>query len=131
MKIIPNLIFTAYKNSYKVEITNLEKLDVTQIQEFQNFVEYRYGIFDFENYSFSIQKRLDFEQFKRVLNSLNIKAIVSQKFLKEKKEPKISFGQYKGMGYKELPDSYMLWLKTNYRGYDRDKIDSELKARNL
>jgi len=35
------------------------------------------------------------------------------------------------MQYNELPNSYMLWLKANYRGQDRETIDKELKKRKL
>jgi len=44
---------------------------------------------------------------------------------------KINFGKYKGMAYNELPDSYLLWLKSNYIGSDREIICSEIAKRNI
>ena len=55
----------------------------------------------------------------------------SNKIIQKKPSSKIGFGQYKGMNFNDLTDSYMLWLKTNYRGYDREKVDEELKKRKL
>ena len=58
-----HLVFTHLHNSYVVKIPNLEKLSVAQIQELENFVYQRKGTFDFETYSFSIQKRIEFHEF--------------------------------------------------------------------
>ena len=52
----PYFIFTKYANSFSVHIQNLEQLSVEQIQNIQTFVEQRKGVFDFETYSFVIQK---------------------------------------------------------------------------
>ena len=130
-KVIPEFLFEAYKNSYSVKVNNLDKLSIQQIQEIQKFVTLRRGIFDFEHFSFFIQKRLDFISFQKLLYSLSIEAIVKEKEVFYIKKERISFGQYKGLFYYELPDSYMQWLKTNYHGYDREKIDKELKRRNI
>ena len=54
-----------------------------------------------------------------------------EKLLAFKTNVRIGFGQYKGMLFNELPDSYLQWLKGNYRGKDREIIDLELKSRNL
>ena len=125
------LTFTKAKNSFSVKIDNLEKLSVQKIQELENFVKIRNGIFDFNSYKFVIQKRLEFGEFVSLLKECDIEAICKENIIVEKSKPRVGFGQYKGMLYSELPDSYMLWLKTNYRGYDRDKIDLEIKRRKL
>lgn len=130
-KVFAQFLFEAYKNSYSVEVTNLDKLSVEQIREIEEFVAFRKGIFNFETFTFSIQKRLDFESFQKLISSLGIKAICKEKEKFFKQEQRINFGQYKGLFYYELPDSYMLWLKNNYHGYDREKVEKELQKRNL
>ncbi len=126
-----HLVFTSRFNSYSVHITNLEKLSVEQIQELELFTSSRNGIFDFNTYSFSIQKRLGFSEFVSLVESLGINANIEENVIVQKTQPRISFGQYKGMQYNELTNSYMLWLKGNYWGKDREFIDKELKKRNL
>ncbi len=126
-----HLVFTQRYGSYSVNIPNLEELSVTQIQELQSFVTKRNGMFDFNTYSFSIQKRLEFHEFVSLIKELNINARCDENIIVQKSQPRIGFGQYKGMQYNELTNSYMLWLKTNYSGKDRDSIDQELKKRNL
>ncbi|WP_415398468.1 putative quorum-sensing-regulated virulence factor [Sulfurimonas sp. CS5] len=126
-----HLVFTKYHNSYRVDVRNLEQLSVEQIQELQNFVESRKGIFDFTSYSFVIQKRIEFHEFMTLIQYSNIKARCEENIITVKSQPRVGFGQYKGMQYSDLPDSYMLWLKTNYRGYDRELVEAELKKRNL
>lgn len=131
MTVKAHLVFTKYKNSYSVHIKNLEQLSVEQIKELQSFVESRKGIFDFDSYCFVIQKRVEFFEFEALINYTNIKARCEENIIEVKSQPRVGFGQYKGMLYSDLPDSYMLWLKVNYRGYDREHIESELKRRNL
>ena len=126
-----DLTFTHYTNSYSVKVNNLEKLSVEQIQKIQHFVSSRNGIFDFNTYKFVIQKRVEFYEFLHLINHSDIDATCREYVIPTKAQPRIGFGQYKGMQYNELPDSYMLWLKTNYRGYERDTIDKELKKRRL
>lgn len=125
------LIFTQYRNSYSVKVQNLEQLSVEQIQQLQEFVSNRKGLFDFNKYTFVIQKRLEFREFISLIELSDIKANCEENLLVVESQPRIGFGQYKGMQYNELPDSYLLWLKSSYRGYDRDKIDKELKSRKL
>ena len=127
----PHFLFTQLFNSYKVTVTNLEELDVKQIQEIEKFVAQRKGVFDFQTYSFVIQKRIGFDEFVKLLDLLGIKATTEEQFLEYKKEHRIGFGQYKGLTYKELPDSYLLWLKNNYRGSEKKYIDEELQSRKL
>ena len=126
-----HLVFTQRYNSYSVHIPNLEKLSVSQIQELEEFVKSRNGIFDFNTYSFSIQKRIEFNAFVSLINSLGIEANCDENLHKQKAHARIGFGQYKGMQFNELTDSYMLWLKANYSGKDRNTIAKELKKRNL
>jgi len=123
--------FTQYSNSYKVEIPNLESLHVSQIQEIEHFVKERKGMFDFQTYSFVIQKRLEYENFVKLINSLGIKANITEHFLELKKAKRIGFGKYKGVAYDELPDSYLIWLKNSYQGSERKYIEQELQKRKL
>ena len=125
------LIFTQRRNSYSVKIPNLELLSVVQIQELEKFSSDRNGIFNFNDYGFSIQKRLEFSEFTSLVKRLGMEAVCEENAIIQKNQPRIGFGQYKGMQYYELTDSYMLWLKTNYRGMDRELIDKELKRRKL
>lgn len=127
----PYLIFTQNKNSFNVCVKNLEKLNIDQIHELENFVKIRSGIFDFVTYTFCIQKKIKFDDFISLLAHLKIDAICEENIVIPQSQPRIGFGQYKGMQYNELTNSYMLWLKTNYRGEDREIIDKELKNRNL
>jgi len=127
----PKFIFTSYTKSFKVLVENLEELSVDQIQEIEQFVSNRKGIFDFNNYTFVIKKRLEFNEFIRLLQQSKLKAISQDNPVVLAAKPRISFGQYKGMTYDDLPDSYLLWLKTNYNGPDRETINNELKRRKL
>jgi len=127
----PKFIFTSYKKSFKVLVENLEQLSVEQIQEIEQFVSNRKGIFDFNNYTFVIQKRLEFNEFVKLLQESKLKAICQDKPIVMADKPRVGFGQYKGMTYDDIPDSYLLWLKTNYNGPDREIINKELKKRRL
>lgn len=124
-------VFTSYANSYKVHVQNLEKLSVEQIQKIEAFVQRRKGMFDFTNYTFEIQKRVDFFEFEKLITSVFETAICINEPKLAIQEARVSFGQYKGMFYSELPDSYLLWLKTNYMGKDKSTIEAELKKRKL
>ena len=124
------LLFKPYKNSFSVHIENMEKLSVDEIQKLQTFVAQRKGVFSFETYTFSIQKKIGFEEFAKILKLCNIDAILNEEFSLDN-EPRVSFGQYKGMLYKELPDSYLLWLKSNYNGADKSVILKEITKRRL
>lgn len=126
-----HLVFTKYHNSYSVHLKNLEKLTVPEIQIWEKFVNDRKGIFDFNSYTFVIQKRLEFNDFVALLKSLSIEARCEEYIREVISQPRVGFGQYKGMHYSDLADSYLIWLKTNYRGYEREFIDAELKKRNL
>ena len=125
------LTFTRHKNSFSVHIENLETLPVPQIQELQNFVEQRKGIFDFDTYTFSIQKKLEFDDFVTLIQKCDIKATCRHNIPKTPQNIQVEFGKYKGMLYSELPDVYLLWLKGNYRGSQRGIVDAEVKSRNI
>lgn len=128
----PIFKFKKYANSFHVHVENLEKLSVEQIQEIESFVAYRKGIFDFNTYSFAIQKCLEFQEFQALVVNSKLDAICFEEMATNKPpEPRIGFGQYKGMYYSELPDSYMVWLRSNYRGYEREVIEKELLKRKL
>jgi len=126
-----HFVFTQLHNSLRVHIPNLEKLSVTDIQAIEAFVQERKGYFDFNSYSFVLQKRLEYEEFKKLVESSSLDVTLENKPLEKKVMPRIGFGQYKGVFYNELPDSYLLWLKNNYIGADKKIIEAEIKRRNL
>ncbi|WP_373071046.1 putative quorum-sensing-regulated virulence factor [Sulfurimonas sp.] len=125
------LVFTRYKNSYKVDIPNLEELSVEQIKELQHFVSFRNGMFDFNNYSFTIQKTLEYDDFFKLINELKIEATCEENRKQFKEVARVGFGQYKGMPVSDLPDSYLLWLKNNYHGEQKDIFLAEISRRKL
>ena len=125
-------IFTQYKDSFRVHIPNLQKLSVVQIKEIEAFVSARKGLFDFNTFTFVIHKKIEFYEFVSLLEHTDIDATyVEKELVRNTKNHIIKFGQYKGMLYSELPEPYLLWLKSNYQGKDRDIISAELKSRNL
>lgn len=126
-----HFVFTKLHNSFSVYVKNLENLSVEQIQTIESFIRQRKGLFDFNTYTFIIQKRLEFNEFVSLLQKSAIDAICEENFLKIKQTQRVEFGKYKGLAYCDLPDSYLLWLKSNYRGKSREIIDAELKFRNL
>ena len=126
-----HFIFTKLTNSFSVHVQNLEELSVEQIQEIQTFVSARKGVFDFETYTFAIQKRIEFTDFVSLIKLTITNSTCEENILKIQQKEKVEFGKYKGMFYSELPDSYLLWLKSNYRGKDRDIVDAELSFRTL
>jgi len=125
------LVFTQYKSSFSVHVENLEELNVSQIQELQEFVSSRNGIFDFNTYTFVIQKKLEFKEFLDLIKYSAISSTCREHILTQKQYIKVSFGKYKGMLYSDLPDSYLLWLKSSYRGKERDIIDAEINSRKI
>lgn len=127
----PIFEFTQYKNSYSVFVKNLESLTVTQIQEIELFIQQRKGIFDFHNYIFTIQKRLEFHEFSALMKHLEFDVICMENIIEKTYYARISFGQYKGMSYAELPDTYLIWLKNNYRGTEKENVAKEIAKRKL
>lgn len=128
---VPYFIFTKFSNSFMVHVKNLEQLSVDQIQNIEAFVRARKGVFDFSSYTFVIQKRLEFIEFVSLVEKSSINAVCEEKISNMAQKEKVEFGKYKGMYYLELPDSYLLWLRSNYGGKDRDIIDAEIKFREL
>jgi len=130
--VAPLFLFKQHSNSFSVKVSNLEELSVEQIQQIQNFVEQRKGIFDFSTYTFVIQKRLTFEMFCKLMKYTELKAISQELSLKqEPPQQRIGFGKYKGLYYSEVPSSYLEWLKCNYKGSEKSYIDAEIKKRSL
>ena len=126
-----HFIFTRYPHSFSVHVKNLEKLSVEQIQSIETFVNARNGVFDFETYTFVIQKKLEFDEFTVLIKYSLPESTYEEKKLKIQQKAKVEFGKYKGMFYSDLPDSYLLWLKSNYRGKDREIVDAELNFRTI
>jgi hypothetical protein len=127
----PRFLFTEYPNSFSVHVENLENLRVDQIQEIQAFVSARKGVFDFGTYTFVIQKRINFENFCSLLEHLGIEATSQENILESEFEPRVGFGKYKGLTYTDIPEHYLLWLKRNYHGAQKEYIDAEIKRRKL
>ncbi len=126
-----HFVFTRYPHSFKVHVKNLEELSVEQIQEIEVFVSARNGIFDFNTYSFSIQKKLEYHEFVSLIGLTLEGSTCEEEILTLQQKAKVEFGKYKGMYYSDVPDSYLLWLKSNYRGKGRDVIDEEIRFRRL
>ncbi len=127
----PHFIFTKNKNSFCVHVKNLEELSVEQIQDIEHFVDVRNGYFDFTTYTFTVNKNLEYQEFIKLLNTLHVNALTEESIVLQKNSEKINFGQYKGMLYSELPDSYLLWLKNNYSGKDREILCDEITRRKV
>lgn len=125
------LVFTNYAHSYKVNIPNLEELSVEQIKQLQEFVEFRNGMFDFNSYSFKIQKKIEYDDFVNLVQGLGIECNCKETKRVYKEVARIGFGQYKGMPVSDLPDSYLLWLKNNYHGEQKDVFSKEISKRGL
>ena len=79
----------------------------------------------------TIQKKIEFFEFVKLIQSSSLDVICTDDPIVSQVKPRVSFGQYKGMQYSELPDSYLLWLKSNYSGSDKEFLESELKSRRL
>ena len=127
----PHFIFTKFQNSFRVHIPNLEKLSISDIQAIEAFVAKRKGYFDFTSYSFVLQKSLEYKEFQKLAKQSGLDVDLENKPLELEIKPRIGFGQYKGVCYNELPDSYLLWLKNNYMGREKAFIEEEIRNRNL
>lgn len=124
-------VFTKLQNSFNVHVKNLEELTVEQIKSIEAFVSLRRGFFDFNTYTFSIPKRVEFIEFKTLMETIFTNLICEEIIFKTPQMSKVEYGKYKGMLYCDLPDVYLLWLKSNYHGKDREIIEAELKSRDL
>jgi len=129
--VVAQFVFTKLSNAFKIDILNLEDLSVEQIQEIENFVKQRKGIFNFNTYSFNIHKNIEFNKFVSLMDHLKINCSCGENIPYAEPSSRIGFGQYKGMFFSDLDDNYLLWLKSNYRGSQREFIDDELKKRRL
>jgi len=127
----PHFVFTKYANSIGVHVKNLEQLSVAQIQNIEAFVRERKGIFDFHSYTFTIQKKLEFNEFISLIKNASLEATCEEKIINIQQRERVEFGKYRGMLYCDLPDAYLLWLKSNYMGKDRDIVEAELKFRDM
>ena len=81
--------------------------------------------------TFVIQKKIDFFEFEQLLKYSNLNVNSQNAPLEKENIKRVGFGQYKGMLYSELPDSYLVWLKSNYIGSDKKTIEKEIKKRRL
>lgn len=138
----PHFTFQGYTNFFKVHVDNLEQLSVDQIKKILDFVQKRRGFFDFETYEFKIQKKMDFKEFKVLCEDAKLEVVLKEFEGKQQlhkniqnenvqTDTKIDFGKYKGKFFKELPDSYIIWLRRNYVGKFKDIIVQEYKKRAL
>jgi hypothetical protein len=130
----PSLQFIAHYDYYTVKVNNLHELTVVQIQELEKFASDRRGRLDFATAMMRIGKRIDFDDFNRVLEFSGIKADTVESEIKVREKQKsadaaIGFGKYRGMHYSEIPSDYLLWLKKNYQGQERRFIEHELQSR--
>ena len=132
---VPKLRFVAYSEYYTIIVENLALLSVDQIKELEAFAAQRRGRLDFATSAFRIGKRISFEHFNKTLELCGIKADTIESEPVNQITPAsntpVGFGQYKGMSYSELPQEYLLWLKHNYRGREREFVDQELQSRSL
>ena len=140
------IIFFEHKNSFTLQIINLEKLSVKTIKTLEEFTTLRRGIFDFVKSRISIQKRLKQEDLEKIFSLLNINVLFveranvavdkNKKILKNEVQNiptncKISFGKFKGKLYSDLPDTYLHWLSKNYNGAENMHISEEVMRRKL
>lgn len=132
---LPLLRFVAYSEYYTVTVENLTALTVAQIQELEAYARQRRGRLDFATGRMRIAKRIDFDHFNKTLELCGIKAdTVASEVINQLETPSnaaVGFGKYKGMCYSELPEEYLLWLKRNYHGREREFIEQELRSRSL
>ncbi len=132
----PLLRFVAYRNYFTLSIENLSQLSVAQIQQLEKFASDRRARLDFNTARMRIGKRISYSELNRLLALSGIKADTIESEIKRKKEqatvdPIIGFGKHRGMHYSEIPVEYLLWLKKNYQGHEREALEHELRNRSL
>ena len=132
---LPLLRFVAYKDYYTVRIENLTRLSVPQIRQLEAYAVERRSVLDFSTASMRIWKRIDYAHFNKTLELAGIDADTIESEVVHPHPPMdnpvIGFGKYKGMHYADLPEEYLLWLKHNYNGPQRQTIEQELRNRSL
>lgn len=136
---LPLLRFVAYKDYFTVTVENLTQLTVAQIRQLEAFALERRSRLDFETATMRIWKRIDFNHFNKILEGASIAAdTIESEVLRPDtvstapvQDPVIGFGKHRGKRYRDIPDSYLLWLKGNYSGPERGLIEDELTRRSL
>lgn len=130
----PLLRFVAHYDHFAVKVENLSELTVEQIQKLEKFASDRRGRLDFTSATIHIGKRIDFDDFNRILELSAIKADTIESEVRAEKDAApvdavIGFGKYRGMQYSQIPLEYLLWLKKNYHGLERPTVEHELMRR--
>jgi len=131
----PLLRFVSNYDHFTVKVENLAQLSVAQIQELEKFASDRRGRLDFTSATINIRKHIDFDDFNRILELSSIKADTIESVIRRQNdtvpaEAVIDFGKYRGMHYSQIPLEYLLWLKKNYQGHERQTVEDELVRRN-
>lgn len=132
----PLLRFVAFHDFFTLRVENLSSLSVSQIQELERFATDRRSRLDFNTATMRIAKRIGFDDLVRLLSLSGIKADVIESEIKPKRvenqvDAVIGFGKYRGTHYKDIPTPYLLWLKKNYQGPERQALEQELRKRAL
>jgi uncharacterized protein (DUF3820 family) len=65
------------------------------------------------------------------MKHLAFDVICTENVIEKFTDARIGFGQYKGMFYSELPDTYLIWLQNNYRGAEQENVLKEVEKRKL
>ncbi|MEA3374033.1 MAG: hypothetical protein U9Q62_10160 [Campylobacterota bacterium] len=133
---LPLLRFVAHYDCCDIIVENLPSLTVPQIQQLEKFASDRRGQLDFSNSKIRIHKRIDFEYFNRILELSGIQADTIESEVVKATPVKavnalIGFGKHRGTSYSELPVEYLLWLKQNYQGHERQYIEQECINRSI
>lgn len=136
---IPLLRFVAYRDYYTVTIENLTALTVPQIKMLESYAAERRSVLDFATATMRIWKRIDYAHFNKTLEYAGIVADTIESEIARPDaapaapaaDPVIGFGKHRGMRYRDIPESYLLWLKNNYSGPERGVIEAELSRRGL
>lgn len=136
MIVRPLLRFVAHYDYFTLRVENLTALTVPQIQALEKFASDRRGRLDFTTSTIKVRKRIDFNDLNRILALSGINADTIESEIKRKKEESsvdavIGFGKYRGSNYKDIPTPYLLWLKKNYQGHERQALELELRNRSL
>jgi len=135
----PYMLYQQYSRFFTLDIKNITELSVHQIQELESFTKSRNGMFSFEKAQIKINKRLEMHHLVQLFSLTSLDPYIKEKLdfvddtLKKSAAVPvpIGFGKHRGTLYGELPGEYLIWLKRNYRGGERDLIETELKRRGL
>jgi hypothetical protein len=148
-----------FSKGIMIKIKNLQNLTVSQIQSLEFFTQKRRGIFDFSTHTIILHKKIEHSHLQQLFefehidvqaeeidtyhdkeekhqgtteNDINKKYHDNSRTAEKKSSNvKISFGKYKGKFYSEIPDSYLLWLKKNYKGLEESNIVNETIRRKI